>query len=181
MTALLLLDAGLGHVPRDPGAFGRSFAGVLAIALVIEPARAWAEAGTPSPLGPPATGTDVAPPPILARSPLGTWVPLWCFRCRTTTWRWSPRGGRARLLIRLGEAIRETPGVEGLQVHCSHRVARDEVATTRRASDAAALTLATGGALPVSRSRLAAAGAAGLLPRDASDTARRGPPQSAGR
>ncbi len=75
--------------------------------------------------------------------------------------------GRGPLLMRLGDAIRETAGVEGLQVHRSHWVALEQVASARRIGDAAALTLSTGGEMPVSRSRLAQVRAAGLLPRGA--------------
>lgn len=77
--------------------------------------------------------------------------------------------GRASVLMRLVDAMREAGDVRGLQVHRSHWVALDQVTAARRVGDAAVLTLSTGAEVPVSRSRLPDLRAAGLLPRGPSE------------
>lgn len=72
--------------------------------------------------------------------------------------------GRELVLMRLSDAIAEAEGVAGLQVHRSHWVALDQVRAARRQGDGAVLTLSDGRDIPVSRARLPAARAAGLLP-----------------
>lgn len=70
--------------------------------------------------------------------------------------------GKALVLMRLADAIREAGPVPGLQVHRSHWVALDAVARTRRADGKVMLELRNGTQLPVSRGFLPAARAAGL-------------------
>lgn len=67
------------------------------------------------------------------------------------------------VLIRLGDAIAETAPVPGLQIHRSHWVARDHVASVVRKGDRAEVVLSDGRRLPASRSRLPALREAGLL------------------
>ena len=67
--------------------------------------------------------------------------------------------------MRLSDAIRETGGTAGAQVHRAYRVAFGLVAKARRKGDRAILTLATGRDLPVSRATIATIREAGLLPR----------------
>jgi hypothetical protein len=71
--------------------------------------------------------------------------------------------GRALLLMRLSDAIRETVPVAGLQVHRSHWVALAAVRSAARQAGKPVLELENGVTVPVSRSYLAAARAAGLL------------------
>lgn len=71
--------------------------------------------------------------------------------------------GRALLLLRLSDAIREAAPVPGLQVHRSHWIALDAVRRTSRQSGKPVLELETGAIIPVSRSYLAQARAAGLV------------------
>jgi len=71
--------------------------------------------------------------------------------------------GKTLLLLRLSDAIRETEGVPGLQIHRSHWVALDAVRKSMRVDGKPLLELADGTRLPVSRSYLPAARAAGLL------------------
>lgn len=59
--------------------------------------------------------------------------------------------GSASLLMRLSDAIAETEGEEGAQIHRSHWVARHAVQAVDRAGGKVALRLVTGGCLPVSR------------------------------
>ncbi|WP_421952134.1 LytTR family DNA-binding domain-containing protein [Pelagibacterium sp.] len=63
--------------------------------------------------------------------------------------------GKSLILMRLSDAIGETEGVEGLQIHRSHRVARAAIAAVRRVDNRVVVELATGERLPVSRSYLA--------------------------
>jgi hypothetical protein len=71
--------------------------------------------------------------------------------------------GTELLLLRLSDAIAETEGVPGLQVHRSHWVALDAVRRAVRRGGRWMLELETGGEVPVSRSSIAAAREAGLL------------------
>ncbi|GHA21255.1 LytTr DNA-binding domain protein [Devosia pacifica] len=71
--------------------------------------------------------------------------------------------GHALVLMRLSDAIGETRGVEGLQVHRSHWVAVAAVKRARRSSGRQILELEDGREIPVSRTYLQAARAKGLL------------------
>lgn len=73
--------------------------------------------------------------------------------------------GEEMLLMRLSDAIKETGGLRGLQVHRSHWVALDQVTAARRKADGAILSLQTGPDIPVSRANMPAIREAGLLPR----------------
>lgn len=68
--------------------------------------------------------------------------------------------GKAMVLMRFADAMAETQGVEGLQIHRSHWVARDAVAAMTKVDGKSVVTLVTGQRLPVSRSYLEAARAA---------------------
>jgi hypothetical protein len=65
------------------------------------------------------------------------------------------RTGRSNLLMRLSDAIRETEGVDGMQVHRSHWVARSAVRGLCRDRGRAHLLLTDGSVLPVSRNHRA--------------------------
>lgn len=71
--------------------------------------------------------------------------------------------GHALVLTRLSDAMRETAPIQGLQVHRSHWVALDAVRRTTRQAGKPMLELENGTLVPVSRSFLPAARAAGLL------------------
>jgi hypothetical protein len=70
--------------------------------------------------------------------------------------------GSALVLMRLADAIRETDGAPGLQIHRSHWVARDAVDGTRRKDGKLHLKMRDGALLPVSRSFQDAVKAAGI-------------------
>ena len=70
--------------------------------------------------------------------------------------------GSHLVLMRLADAIGETTGTEGMQVHRSHWVARDAVAGSIRDGARLTLRLVNGAELPVSRSKLADVRKAGL-------------------
>jgi DNA-binding LytR/AlgR family response regulator len=71
--------------------------------------------------------------------------------------------GKTLVLIRLSDAIRETEGVAGVQIHRSHWVALDAVTRVLRGSGKVSVGLSNGEMLPVSRGYLAAAREAGLV------------------
>ena len=58
------------------------------------------------------------------------------------------------LLLRLADAIAETDGVEGLQVHRSHWVARRAISGLLRGRGKVALWMSDGAVVPVSRRHL---------------------------
>jgi preprotein translocase subunit SecG len=70
--------------------------------------------------------------------------------------------GKTLVLMRLADAIRETSGVAGSQVHRSHWVAHAAVVRSHRADGKVLLELSNGMRLPVSRGYLPAARQAGL-------------------
>jgi hypothetical protein len=70
--------------------------------------------------------------------------------------------GTEFVLLRMSDAVAETAGVQGLRVHRSHWVALDAVRRVARQGGRVVLVLETGAEVPVSRSCLPAARAAGL-------------------
>lgn len=70
--------------------------------------------------------------------------------------------GKALVLMRLADAMREAGTTEGLQIHRSHWVARDAVARLLRTDGKVLVELTNGMRLPVSRSYLPAVRALGL-------------------
>ncbi len=72
--------------------------------------------------------------------------------------------GRAMIRMRLGDAIRETAPVSGMQVHRSHWVALDQITSARKTGDTALLKTSQGDEIPVSRSYVKALRETGLLP-----------------
>nr|WP_301270752.1 MULTISPECIES: LytTR family DNA-binding domain-containing protein [unclassified Roseobacter] len=109
---------------------------------------------------------DEAPPaPLLDRLPLEKRGPLVALSVEDHYVRVRTTKGEEMVLMRLTDAIREVGATAGLQVHRSHWVALDAVRSARREGDRAILTMSHGGDIPVSRSRLADAKSARLLPR----------------
>jgi DNA-binding LytR/AlgR family response regulator len=170
--AVFVLLAGLnllifGQVPEEPADYLRSFGVILAICAVIEAINQIIARHS----APPAFPTEqnahpaAARPMILDRMPLAKRGPLLSLSVQDHYVEVTTTRGRELLLMRLGDAIRETPPVEGLQVHRSHWVAHDAVSAADRRGDGAILTLSDGRTIPVSRSFLPAVRDAGFLPR----------------
>ena len=101
----------------------------------------------------------------LGRLPLAKRGPLVSLSVEDHYVRIRTRQGEEMVLMRLADAVRETRGVVGLQVHRSHWVALDQVRGAARRGDGAVLTMSTGPDIPVSRANVAAIRDAGLLPR----------------
>ena len=111
----------------------------------------------------PAIAETDAPPPILDRVPLPQRGALWALVVEDHYVEVLTARGKALVLIRLSDAIRETGAVRGLQIHRSHWVALDAVRRIVREDGKPAVELPDGRRLGISRSYLPAARAAGLL------------------
>jgi DNA-binding LytR/AlgR family response regulator len=110
-----------------------------------------------------ASATTPAAPALLARLPLAQRGRLLHLAVADHYVEVTTDKGRALLLIRLSDAIRETAPVPGLQVHRSHWVALDAVRSSSRQSGKPVLELENGAVVAISRSYLADARAAGLV------------------
>ena len=154
VPVLLLLNLAIGQSAETITDVTGGFLAVLAISLAIE------AVGIVAALDKGQTQT----PAILDRLPLDKRGGLIALSVRDHYVDVITTRGRAMLLMRLGDAIRETQGVAGLQVHRSHWVARDHIAKVRRQGDTATLTLRDNTEIPVSRSGLKVVQEAGLLP-----------------
>jgi DNA-binding LytR/AlgR family response regulator len=163
-AALAVLNLAFGQAPRTVDESLRSLGIILVICLVIDVGLRVlaAQPAAAAPLIPPD-----GPPPLLDRLPLEKRGGLVSLSVQDHYVNVSTTRGREMILMRLGDAIRETAPVRGLQVHRSHWVALAAVTSARRRGDGAELTLADGQTVPVSRAFLPAIRAAGLLPRKA--------------
>jgi len=103
-------------------------------------------------------------PPILDRLPFNKRGALVALSVEDHYVRIQTVNGEEMVLMRLGDAIRETGDTDGAQVHRSHWVAWTQVVSAKRKGDRAILTMATGQEIPVSRANLAKIKEAGLLP-----------------
>lgn len=104
-------------------------------------------------------------PPLLDRLPLDKRGRILALSVEEHYVRIQTDRGQEVVLMRLGDAIRETGQLPGLQVHRSHWVAIDAVVAARREGDRAILTLANQAEIPVSRRYVPEIKEAGLLPR----------------
>ena len=146
----------LGHWPAGAGALVLA-GNICLISCVLAGIFQVATAGAETPAA--------APPDLLDRLPLAKRGPLVSLSVEDHYVRIRTRQGEEMVLMRLADAVRETRGVVGLQVHRSHWVALDQVRGAARRGDGAVLTMSTGPDIPVSRANVAAIRDAGLLPR----------------
>ena len=140
-----------------------SLGSVLLICLVIEATSQVFGNAEASITAPPAKALDA--PALLQRLPLERRGALVSVSVQDHYVDVTTTKGRAMLLMRLGDAMRETDPEPGLQVHRSHWVARAQVAAVRRNGEGAALIMRHGPDIPVSRAYMPAVRGAGLLPR----------------
>jgi hypothetical protein len=127
---------------------------VVSIAVLAEIARFY----RPQPAAPAAP----APAPILARLPLPQRGRLRALIATDHYVEVLTDKGSGLLLMRLADAIGETTGVAGVQIHRSHWVALDAVDKLVRTDGKPFVELSGGRRLPISRGYLAAARNAGL-------------------
>jgi DNA-binding LytR/AlgR family response regulator len=102
-------------------------------------------------------------PPILDRVPLPRRGKLLALSVADHYVEVKTDRGKTLVLIRLSDAIRESDGVAGIQIHRSHWVALDAVKRVAKASGKVSVELANGEMLPVSRGFMTAARDAGLV------------------
>ncbi|MFN3955764.1 MAG: LytTR family DNA-binding domain-containing protein [Pararhodobacter sp.] len=95
------------------------------------------------------------PPPLLARLPHEIRGPLSHLSMADHYVEVTTQKGSALVLLRLADAIAETRGTEGLQIHRSHWVAKSAVKTLKRVEGRLMVETMSGALLPVSRSYLA--------------------------
>ena len=112
---------------------------------------------------PPAEATAPAVPGILERLPRPQRGRLLALSVKDHYVEVLTDRGKALVLMRLSDAIKETGSVAGLQIHRSHWVALDAVSRVVRADGKVAVELPNGDRLPVSRGFLPAARQAGLV------------------
>lgn len=110
--------------------------------------------------------TETAPkaPALLDRLPLDKRGPLIAVSVEDHYVRIRTTKGEELILMRLSDAIRETAPTHGAQVHRSHWVAFDAVASVARKGDGAVLTMSDGTTIPVSRANVKKLKEAGLMP-----------------
>lgn len=132
------------------------FVSIIISALRHAVAATWPQVGggsppqAPRPAAVPEAGA--AEVPLLARLEPGLRAPLIRLQVRDHYVDVVTRAGTGSLLLRLADAIRETAGVEGMQVHRSHWVAVAAIAGVARPRGKLVLVMADGAAVPVSRS-----------------------------
>lgn len=148
--------AALGHVP-GPGEAPGFVATIAAIAAVVSLVFFVATPETPD--------RPARPPRLLDRLPPSKRGALVSLTVEDHYVRVRTARGEEMVLMRLSDAIRETDGTPGLQVHRSHWVALGQIAAARREGDRAILTMRHGPEVPVSRANLPGLRAAGVLTR----------------
>jgi len=130
--------------------------GVVTLVLLFAPPALPSETAAPAP----APGRSL--PPILERVSLPQRGRLLALTVEDHYVDIVTDRGKTLVLMRLADAIREASGVDSLQIHRSHWVARDAVVRPHRAAGKLSLELSNGLRLPVSRGFLPQVKAAGL-------------------
>ena len=102
-------------------------------------------------------------PPLLKRLPVELRGPLIRMSMQDHYVEVETVKGTTLILLRLADAIRETEGVAGVQIHRSHWVAIDGVARVQRTDGKISIETRSGARLPVSRTYLPAVREAGLI------------------
>lgn len=157
-TVLVINWAALGQRPDGPGLPATVFGIALTVSIMFDLLRLQHD---PSP----AITTRATGPAILDRLPVAQRGALLALSAEDHYVRVRTDRGDALCLMRLSDAMRETGGVPGWQVHRSHWVAQDAIAATHRSGDKAVIRLTDGTELPVSRRYVPTLKEAGLLPR----------------
>lgn len=139
---------------------GMVTAALVAIADLMAGAPA-PQPSAPTPMA--AAPATPPPPPILERVPLPQRGGLLALIVEDHYVDIVTERGKTLVLMRLADAMRETEGVAGLQIHRSHWVATAAVVRAHRGDGKVTLELSNGLRLPVSRGYLPAVRDAGLI------------------
>lgn len=156
-TVLLINWIALGAVPGTPAALATLMASVFATAALVALVL-YIITHRPA-------AVPEGPPPLLARLPFAKRGALVSLSVQDHYVEVVTTQGRDIILMRLSDAIRETGPDRGLQVHRSHWVALNQIASVTREGDKARITLKDGRDIPASRSYIPTLKDAGLLPR----------------
>ncbi len=164
VTALVMLLNWLafGLAPTDPAYLAGLAASVLATAAIVALALHYFSHSTPD--STPDSAPE-GPPALLQRLELAKRGPLVSLSMQDHYVDVVTTKGASLVLMRLSDAINETGSNTGMQVHRSHWVALDQVASVTREGDKARITLKDGRDIPASRSYIPALKDAGLLPK----------------
>ena len=149
----------LGVAPIEPVYLLTTGANALIIAIIISVTIAFHHRASPPTQAP----TGPSPPPILDRLPPDKRGNLVSMSVQDHYVEVTTTKGPTLILMRLADAITETAGQPGMQVHRSHWVANQAVVSGVRKGDRAVLTLNDGRDIPVSRTYLTDVKDAGLL------------------
>lgn len=158
---------GLNAAVFGPGFLARdtvTFLGVNVVVISIIVSGAYTAIGRHMAAARPEPAARPAPPRILARLPRDKRGRLLALSVADHYVEVLTDKGTELVLMRLADAMDETGDVAGLQVHRSHWVALEAVASVRRDGARAIATLTDGRDIPVSRTYLPAIKEAGLLP-----------------
>lgn len=162
-VVLTALNTIFGLGPESPWIALRSFGAVFVICLVVEVTNQVLGEKDGVVTAASASSPDGAPA-LLLRLPLNKRGILLSLSAQDHYVDVVTSKGHEMLLMRLGDAMRETAPVAGLQVHRSHWVALAAVAAAERRGDGAILTLVNSKTIPVSRAFMPALRDANLLP-----------------
>lgn len=133
-----------------------SLGSVLVICIAIEVIEALANHHRPKP-------STASLPPILQRLPLDKRAALISISAVDHYIEVTTLKGSQLILMRLADAMAEAAPTAGLQIHRSHWAAIDQIIRAVRVGDGGMVTLTGGRELPISRSRIGDAVAAGLF------------------
>jgi LytTr DNA-binding domain len=136
---------------------------VLGVVAMVEPPAPRAVESASSSAALPEPGGPGEPPAIIARLPLPQRGRLLALSVKDHYVEVITDRGRALVLTRLSDAIREAVPTVGLQIHRSHWVAIEAVERVGRSGGRLFVEIRGGERLPISRGFLPAARAAGLL------------------
>ncbi|WP_420862955.1 LytTR family DNA-binding domain-containing protein [Algirhabdus cladophorae] len=139
-------------------------ANVFVISIVISTVLQFAFAQRDSADLPTGPATVDSTPPILKRLEFAKRGGLIALSVEDHYVRVYTTQGQDMILMRLGDAMRETAPARGLQVHRSHWIALDRVVDVQKYKDRATVLLSNQVEIPVSRTYVPQLKEAGLLP-----------------
>lgn len=157
--------AGLGLPPTDPSYLGTLGISTFATAAIIALMMYYFDLSERPTDGEAEESTTSKTPRLLERLPFDKRGALISMSVSDHYVEVTTIRGNELILMRLSDAILETEGTSGMQVHRSHWVALDQVASARRSDGKVVLTMRDGRDIPVSRSYVPAVKEAGLLPK----------------
>lgn len=154
LTVFTVEMIAMGHSIKGPAAALELYIYCVLISAAVVAGIVAMTSRTPAPptgLAPTAP-PEAQPPRLMDRLPPAIRGPLIRLSVQDHYVEVETTRGKTLVLMRLSDAIKETEGVAGLQIHRSHWVAEAAIAETARADGRLWICLTTGERLPVSRS-----------------------------